>query len=99
MICRLTYLYSYHLPWVKGLSVKGYRSLMTTRPHIIRNLNTPYSTYINKMPTSTTDWTWTKADDPRGTANGINLGEGQFSSRQMVGQGSINYANSFRLAH
>lgn len=47
------------------------------------------------MPTSTTDWTWTKADDPRGTANGINLGEGQFSSRQMVGQGSINYANSF----
>ncbi|MCS3362875.1 hypothetical protein NXV22_04960 [Bacteroides thetaiotaomicron] len=33
---------------------------MTTRPHN-KNLNTPYSTYINKMPTSTADWTWTKA--------------------------------------
>lgn len=39
--------------------------------------------------------TWSKADDPRGTANGINLGEGQYSSHQMVGQGSINYASSF----
>ena len=55
-----------------------------------KNLNTPYSTYIHKMPTSTADWTWSKADDPRGTANGINLGEGQYSSHQMVGQGSIN---------
>ncbi|MCS2468193.1 hypothetical protein NXW47_25645 [Bacteroides thetaiotaomicron] len=45
-----------------------------------KNLNTPYSTYINKMPTYTTDWTWTKADGIIiGTANGINLGEGQFS--------------------
>ena len=84
----------YNLPWVKGLSVKVTGAYDYKTSHN-KNLNTPYSTYINKMPTSTTDWTWTKADDPRGTANGINLGEGQFSSRQMVGQGSINYANSF----
>ena len=84
----------YNVPWVKGLSVKVTGAYDYTTSHN-KNLNTPYSTYIHKMPTSTADWTWSKADDPRGTANGINLGEGQYSSHQMVGQGSINYASSF----
>ena len=41
--------------------------------------------------------TWSQYEDPRGTANGTELGEGQTNYEQMVGQASINYANSFGL--
>ncbi|MCS2968915.1 hypothetical protein NXW94_30065 [Bacteroides ovatus] len=69
----------YNVPWVKGLSVKVRGAYDYTTSHN-KNLNTPYSTYIHKMPTprqqiglglkQTISW--------RHTANGINLGEGQY---------------------
>ncbi len=42
----------YNVPWVKGLSVKVTGAYDYTTSHN-KNLNTPYSTYIHKMPTST----------------------------------------------
>lgn len=33
--------------------------------------------------------------DPRGTDQGINIGEGQSTYEQLVGQASINYIHSF----
>ena len=43
------------------------------------------------------DRTWKRYSDPRGTANGTELGEGQTTFEQLVGQGSINYSNKFGL--
>ena len=84
----------YDVPWVKGLNLKVTGAYDYSSSHN-KNLNTPYELYVHNMPTSTSDWTWASIDDPRGTSNGINLGEGQATSQQLVGQGSINYANTF----
>lgn len=80
---------SYNVPWVKGLSLKINGSYNYGTSHN-KNLNTPYSTMVRN---SSMDWI--KSADPRGTDLGINIGEGQYTYEQMVGQGSINYVNSF----
>ena len=81
---------TYNVPWVKGLALKANGSYNYSTSHN-KNLNTLYSVmgYNNG--------TWSQYEDPRGTANGTELGEGQTNYEQMVGQASINYANSFGL--
>ncbi|MFR7498663.1 MAG: SusC/RagA family TonB-linked outer membrane protein [Bacteroides stercoris] len=81
---------TYNVPWVKGLALKANGSYNYSTSHN-KNLNTLYSVmgYNNG--------TWSQYEDPRGTANGTELGEGQTKYEQMVGQASINYANSFGL--
>lgn len=77
------------MPWVKGLSLKINGSYNYGTSHN-KNLNTPYSTMVRNSSMDRI-----KSADPRGTDLGINIGEGQYTYEQMVGQGSINYVNSF----
>lgn len=81
---------SYDVPQVKGLKLKANGSYTYSTSHN-KNLNTLYSTmgYSNGA--------WKKYADPRGTSNGTELGEGQTTYEQLVGQGSINYTNKFGL--
>lgn len=81
---------SYDFPWLKGLSFKINGSYAYSTSHN-KNLNTPYSTM------GYSDGVWKEYNDPRGVADGTNLGEGQTTSEQLVGQGSINYINKFGL--
>ncbi len=80
---------TYDMPWVKGLSLKASGSYIYGNSHN-KNLNTPYSTMVRNSSGS-----WSLRNDPRGTSNGVNLGEGSYTYEQLVGQGSINYVNSF----
>lgn len=79
---------SYSFPWIDGLSAKvsGSYEYSTSQN---KNLNTPYSVM------AILNGNWAKQSDPRGTASGINLGEGQSNYEQLVGQASLNYIHSF----
>ncbi len=81
---------TYNVPCVKGLSLKANGSYNYSTS-FNKNLNTLYSVmgYNNGS--------WSQYEDPRGTANGTSLGEGQTTYEQMIGQASINYANNFGL--
>lgn len=81
---------SYDVPWVKGLKLKAGGSYSYSNSHN-KNLNTLYSVMVQN------GGTWKEYADPRGVANGTSLGEGYSTYEQMVGQGSINYANKFGL--
>lgn len=81
---------SYDVPWVKGLSLKVSGSYSYSTSHN-KNLNTLYSTM------GYSDGSYKLYTDPRGTANGTELGEGQSTYEQLVGQASVNYANKFGL--
>ena len=81
---------SYDVPWVKGLSLKVNGSYDYSTSHD-KNLNTPYSIM------GYSGGAWNEYADPRGTASGVNIGEGQSTYEQLVGQASINYSNSFDL--
>ena len=83
---------SYNVPWVKGLSLKanGAYNYLTSKN---KNLTTPYSVMGYNGSA------WSKYADPEGTANGTKLGEGQSNYEQLVGQLSINYANTFNEVH
>ena len=79
---------SYDVPGVKGLQIRisgafDYGASMN------KNLNTPYSvmTYA--------DGQWMEKADPRGTGNGVNLGEGTSYYQRMTGQGGVTYTNTF----
>lgn len=79
----------YDVPWVKGLTLKAVGSYDYDTSHN-KNLDTPYKTYHMDLSTGT----YSLTSDPRGyTVN--YLGEGQYSTRQLVGQGSIVYVRSF----
>lgn len=80
---------SYDVPWVKGLSLKISGSYNYGTSHN-KNLNTPYSTMVYDNVSG-----WSMKSDPRGTDQGINIGEGQSTYEQLVGQASINYIHSF----
>ena len=80
---------SYNVPWVKGLSLKISGSYNYGTSHN-KNLNTPYSTMVYDNVSG-----WSMKSDPRGTDQGINIGEGQSTYEQLVGQASINYIHSF----
>ena len=81
---------TYNVPWVKGLTLKAAGSYNYSTSHN-KNLNTLYNVmgYSNGV--------WSKYADPRGTSEGTQLGEGQSSYEQLVGQASINYTNKFGL--
>ena len=83
----------YEIPRIKGLSIEltgayDYGSSQN------KNLDTPYRVYAIKLPDSTSDLSYTLTSDPRGK-DYISLGEGQTTSRQLVGQGSLRYGNRF----
>lgn len=79
---------TYDVPWVKGLQLKvsGSYGNSTSRN---KNLNTPYQVMAYN------NGSWSKMADPRGEDKGINLGEGQATYESLIGQGSIQYINSF----
>ncbi len=81
---------SYDVPWVKGLQLKINGSYTYSTSHN-KNLNTLYSVM------GYSDGSWSEYADPRGTANGTEIGEGQATYEQLVGQASINYATSIDL--
>lgn len=83
----------YDVPWVKGLNIKATGAYDYSTSYN-KNLNTPYKVYAIKLPDSTSKLGYTLTQDPRSKSY-ISLGEGQYTSEQLVGQGSINYVNSF----
>lgn len=86
----------YNVPWVKGLSLKvnGSYDYYTSYN---KNLATPYYTNMVTIPTvNTSQLTYLETLDPRGYSSS-QLGEGQTTNRQLVGQGSVSYVNSFGL--
>lgn len=84
----------YDVPWVKGLSLKVNGAYDYTTSHN-KNLDTPYDVQMVTMPIAPTQsLSYVKTADPRGNTT-IQLGEGQATIRQLVGQGSIMYNNSF----
>lgn len=82
---------SYNVPWVKGLTLKIAGSYDYGTSHN-KNLNTPYSTMVYNATEG-----WKTVSDPRGTDQGVNIGEGQTTYEQLVGQASISYQHSFGL--
>lgn len=84
----------YDAPFLKGFSLKVNGSYDYESSHN-KNLNTPYYVYAYSIPSASSSWTSTKTADPRGTSNGINLGEGEYSFTQLVGQASAGYIHSF----
>lgn len=79
---------SYDAPWLKGLQLKvsgafDYGASMN------KNLNTPFQlmTYA--------DGVWKEISDPRGTGDGVNLGEGTSYYQYLTGQASASYINTF----
>ncbi len=79
---------TYDVPWVKGLQLKvsgafDYGASMN------KNLNTPYELM------SYAGGQWKQVADPRGTGDGVNLGEGTSYYQYLTGQGSISYTNTF----
>ena len=84
----------YNVPWVKGLSLKVNGSYDYVTSHN-KNLDIPYYTEMITMPTTNiTELKYANTLDPRGNTTN-QLGEGQTTTRQLVGQGSIHYANTF----
>lgn len=84
----------YNAPFLKGLSFKVSGSFDYGVSYN-KNLSIPYAMM---QPSKNADgsWSWTKrTDNPHVSDNTNNLGEGTTFSRQLVGQGSINYNGSF----
>ena len=79
---------AYDIPGVEGLQAKISGVYDWTNSYS-KLLNTPYSTM------AFVDGSYTKKSDPRGTDEGINIGEGSSYWQQMVGQASLEYAGQF----
>ncbi len=79
---------AYDIPGVEGLQAKV-SGVYDWSNSYSKLLNTPYSTM------AFIDGSYTKKSDPRGTDNGINIGEGSSYWQQMVGQASLEYAGQF----
>ncbi|MBR6054874.1 MAG: TonB-dependent receptor [Bacteroidales bacterium] len=83
----------FRIPHVDGLSLKASGSYSFAES-FNKNLSTPY-TMMQRVRTDD-GWIWQqRTDNPHISNNVNNLGEGVTFSYQIVGQGSINYANSF----
>ena len=83
----------FRIPHVDGLSLKASGSYSFAESHN-KNLSTPY-TMMQRVRTDD-GWIWQqRTDNPHISNNVNNLGEGVTFSYQVVGQASINYANSF----
>lgn len=85
---------TWNVPWVHGLSLKASGSFDWSNSYN-KNLSTPYA-MMQKTKDAAGNWIWVKrTDNPHISDNVNNLGEASTYSQQLVGQGSINYANSF----
>jgi len=88
---------TWNVPFVKGLSVRVSGSYDYANSYN-KNLSTPYT----MMQRERTDdgWKWVmRTDNPHISNNVNNLGEGVTFSRNMVGQASLGYVNSFGKSH
>jgi TonB-linked SusC/RagA family outer membrane protein len=88
----------WNIPWVPGLSLKVNGSYDYESSHN-KNLNTPYYVEEAPKPAAGISWAFVKTADPRGISNGINMGEGNTSFTQLIGQGSANYVHAFGKNH
>ena len=79
---------AYDIPAVEGLQAK-ISGVYDWSNSYSKLLNTPYSTM------AFIDGSYSKQNDPRGIADGINIGEGSSYWQQMVGQASLEYAGQF----
>jgi TonB-linked SusC/RagA family outer membrane protein len=86
---------TYDAPWLKGLRLKAtgsYDNLSSSN----KNLDTPYQTYVYNTSTGE----YTLADDPRDAMTNLNhVGEGHYSSEQLIGQLSAEYVQQFGKHH
>ncbi len=86
------------VPWIKGLTLKASGAYDKTYS-TTKIFSTPYYVMLASLPTSTNpDISYTKVLDVRNTSYNT-LGEGLFTSTQMVGTGSIGYVNTFADKH
>lgn len=83
----------YKSPWLKGLSFKATGSYDYSTSHN-KNLDTYYSVNAVRLTDATSKLGFNKMLDPRGRSFNF-LGEGQSQSKQLVGQGSASYKNTF----
>lgn len=84
----------YAAPWLKGLTLKatGSYDYLSSRN---KNVDTPYQTYTMSL-SSDNFGTYNLNDDPRSSVKNLNhVGEGQYTTEQLVGQLSAEYANKF----
>ena len=81
----------YAAPWLTGLTFKaaGSYDYLSSQN---KNLDTPYQTYT--MSTASEKFgVYSLKDDPRDASSNLNhVGDGQYTSQQLVGQLSIEYA-------
>jgi len=88
----------YNAPFLKGLSIKASGSFDYTG-NFYKNLSIPYD-LMNMVKNSEGEWTWTRHTGNAHTSdNTNNLGEGTTFSKQLVGQLSINYDQTFGKNH
>lgn len=86
--------FTYHLPWVKGLTLRASGSYDWSNSHN-KNLSTPYG-MMSMTKDASGQWAWNlRTDNPHVSDNSTNLGEGSTYSEQLVGQAGIDYANTF----
>ena len=84
----------YNFPFLKGLALKVSGSYSYSTSYN-KNLSTPYAMWSH-IKNDAGEWVWNKrTDNPHVSDNVTNLGEGTTFSEQIVGQGSVSYANSF----
>jgi len=85
----------FDFPWVKGLYLKATGSFDYGVSYA-KNISVPYELMSMTKNTETGEWVWSKrTDNPHISDNVNNLGEGTSFSRQLVGQFSAGYVNSF----
>ncbi len=87
----------WNIPFVPGLSLKASGSYDFSVSYN-KNLSTPY-TMMQRVRTAD-GWIWQqRTDNPHISENVNNLGEGAVFSRQIVGQGGLNYVQTFGVNH
>ena len=79
---------AYDVPGVKGLQVKA-SGAFDYGASMNKNLNTPYSVMAYS------DGVWSEKADPRGSGDGVALGEGTSYYQRMTAQGGVTYTNTF----
>ncbi|MGM9787994.1 MAG: SusC/RagA family TonB-linked outer membrane protein [Candidatus Cryptobacteroides sp.] len=85
----------FNVPFIKGLSLKASGSYDFYTSYN-KNLSLPYTMSQHVYDATTGTWKWvTRSDNPHVSDNVSNLGEGVSFYQSMVGQLSVNYANSF----
>ena len=81
----------YAAPWLKGLKLKatGSYDYLSSKS---KNLDTPYQTYVKDLTTGS----FAKLEDPRDVSTNLNhVADGQYTTEQLVGQLSAEFARKF----